>query len=235
MRLDPAGGSDKVLVRAALTDDSSYSATADGATVWLSSFVVDLTRPAEPRTVSDLFVLDTGSSVVRRVTRGGHLWHPAVSPDGRLLVAVQGAGPYSRLVLVDRHSGVVRVLFSLSQGNVLSPALSPDGTTVAFIFNRRGMQDLYVADLGELARSSIPVADADAPVVDVNGALARPVLGPDPYGEYFPSFMDNGGILFSSDRSGSVALYGPTSPRAGFPSSRKIPWPRLPVSRTASP
>ncbi len=207
VRLDPATGKEKVLVRAALTDDSSFSASADGDTVWFSSLVIDFRRPAEPRTASDLFVLDTGSSTVRRVTRDGHLWHPAASPDGRLLVAVQGAGPYSRLVSVDPHSGSMRVLFSLSQGNVLSPALSPDGTKVAFIFNRKGMQDLYVADLAELAASSTPLTDADAAVTDVNEDRALPVLGPDPYGEYYPSFMDSSRILFSSDRTGSLCLY----------------------------
>ena len=207
VRLDPATGDEKVLVRAALTDDSSYSASADGTTVWFSSLVVDFRRPAEPRTASDLFVLDTGSSAVRRITRDGHLWHPAASPDGRVVVAAQGAGPYSRLVSVDPHSGSMRVLFSVSQGNVLSPALSPDGTEVAFIFNRRGMQDLYVARLTELAAFSAPLTDADAAVTNVNGDRARPVLGPDAYGEYFPSFMDNSRILFSSDRSGSLCLY----------------------------
>jgi WD40-like Beta Propeller Repeat len=207
VRLDPATGNETVLVRADLTDDSSFTASADGAEIWLSSMVVDYSRPAEPRTASDLFVLDRGSTRVRRVTWNSHLWQPAVSPDRSSVVAVQGAGPYSRLVTVDPRTGAMRVLFSLSQGNVFSPALSPDGTKVAFVLNRRGMQDLYVADLPALKDASPALADVDTVVTDVNGDLARPVLGPDPYGEYSPSFMDNGRILFSSDRSGSLCLY----------------------------
>jgi hypothetical protein len=69
------------------------------------------------------------------------------------------------------------------------------------------MQDLYVADVVELTASPTPLTDADAVVTDVNADSARAVLGPDPYGEYFPSFVDSSRILFSSDRSGSLCLY----------------------------
>jgi hypothetical protein len=207
VRIDPTTGSERVLVRAALTDDSSFSATEDGITVWFSSLVVDSRRLADVRTVSDLFVLDVGSAVVRRITNDAHLWHPAVSSDGKELVAVQGAGPYSRLVSVDLRTGSLRVLFSRAGGNVYSPAISRDGTRVSFIFNLRGMQDVYIADLGDLARLSVPLADVDSAVADVNADRARPVLGPDPYGEYFPSFIGNDRLLFTSDRSGALCLY----------------------------
>jgi hypothetical protein len=213
VRLDPATGEERELVRADLTDDFSFCATADGKTVWFSSLTVDFRRGAEVRTVSDLFVLDpagtsgAAGAAVRRVTVGGHLWHPAVSADGRTLVAVQGAGPYSRLVSVDAGTGSLHVLFSRTEGNVYSPALSPDGTRVAFVFNLRGMQDVYVADVRGLERSSVPLADTNSPVNDVNADEGRVVLGPDPFGEYFPSFIDANRVLFSSDRSGSVCLY----------------------------
>jgi hypothetical protein len=207
VRLDPKSGRQTVLARASLTDDASFSATRDGSVVWFSSWVVDFRRAAETRTMSDLFVLDTVSGSVKRVSRGGHLWHPGVSADGRRLVAVQGAGPYSRLVTVDPRTGAQRVLFSVSEGNVFNPALSPDGSQVAFILNVRGMQDLYVADMAALRAGSVPLSDPDAPVKDCNPLAARAVLGPDPFGEYFPSFVDQGRILFSSDRSGALALY----------------------------
>ena len=44
-------------------------------------------------------------------------------------------------------------------------------------------------------------------MADVNTDAARPVLGPDAFGEYFPAFLDDRTLLFSSDRSGSLALY----------------------------
>ena len=207
VRVDQKKGRETVLARASLSDSASFSATRDGATVWLSSWAVDSRRAAETRTVSDLFVLDTDSGAVKRITREAHLWHPAVSADGRRLVAVQGAGPYSRLVSVDPRTGAQRVLFSMSEASVFNPAVSPDGSRVAFILNVRGMQDLYVADYGALQDGSAPLSDPDAAVKDVNARAARPVLGPDPFGEYFPSFVDAERILFASDRSGALALY----------------------------
>jgi len=207
VRVDPKTGHETVLARAVLTDGASFSATRDGTMIWLSTFVVDYRRPAETRTVSDLYALDAARGTVRRATRDAHLWHPAVSPDGRWLVAVQGAGPYSRLVSVDPHGGVLRVLFSVGEGNVFTPALSPDGSRVAFILNVRGFQDLYMADLADLQAGSVPLSDPDAAVKDVNARAARPVLGPDPFGEYFPSFVGGGRILFASDRSGALELY----------------------------
>jgi hypothetical protein len=49
--------------------------------------------------------------------------------------------------------------------------------------------------------------DPGLPVGNTNADVPRPVLGPDPFGEYFPSFLDDGTVLFSSDREGSLALY----------------------------
>jgi hypothetical protein len=142
-----------------------------------------------------------------QISHDAHLWQPAVSSDGSALVAVQGAGPYSRLVAVDPTSGKMRVLFSRSEGNVFTPCISPDGRHVAFTFNLRGFQDVYVADLATLRAGAQELADSRTPVIDVNADAARPVLGPDPYGEYFPSFLDDDTLLFSSDREGSLSLY----------------------------
>jgi hypothetical protein len=207
VRWDAASHVETVLAKASLTDASSFSATADGATVWFSSLAIDDRRPAEERSSADLFRLDVPAGRVTQVSRDAHLWHPAVSADGTLLLAVQGVGPYSRLVAVDPRTGGVRTLFSRAGANVYNPALAPDGATVAFILNIRGMQDVCVADLGKLEARSAAVEDPRSPVVDVNPDLAKPVIGPDRDGEYFPSFADNATLLFSSDRTGSMSLY----------------------------
>jgi hypothetical protein len=110
-------------------------------------------------------------------------------------------------VSVDAASGSLRVLFSRAEGNVYTPAFSPDGSRVAFTFNLRGFQDVYVAETAALEAGSLPLGDARAPVTDVNADAARPVLGPDAFGEYFPAFLDDRTLLFSSDRGGSLALY----------------------------
>ena len=204
---NPSTGEETVLVRADLTDDSSFCATRDGGTVWFSSLHWDLSRSAEPRSTADLYMLDAATGKVKQVTTNAHLWHPAVSADGTELVAVQGQGPYSRLVWVDTRTGAMRVLFSRAEANVYTPALSPDGRKVAFTFNLRGFQDVCVADLASLKAGSVPLDDPEAAVTDINADQPHPVLGPDPAAEYFPSFRDDATLLFTSDRSGSLALY----------------------------
>ena len=207
VRWDPATGTERVLLKVDLLDPFSFTATADGRTVYLSSLSTDRTRPAEEETIADLFSLDVGTDTARQLTRGAHIWHPAVSPDGSSLVAVQGSGSYTRLVSVDTGTGAMRVLFSRAGANVYTPVFSPDGRKLAFVFNLRGFQDVYAADFDALGEGSVPLEDPRSAVADVNVSAAAPVLGPDPFGEYFPAFLDDRQLLFCSDRSGRLALY----------------------------
>ncbi len=206
VRYDPATGSERVL-HPVVNDAVSFSATRDGRTIYFSSMTQTWADPATPDVDSDLYSLDTDTGVTKQITRGAHLWQPAVSPDGAALVAVQGAGPYSRLVSVDVRTGGLRVLYSLAEANVYTPVFSADGRRMAFTVNVRGYQDVYVAEYGPLSQSSTALEDSRLAVAVVNADVARPVLGPDPFGEYFPSFLDNDSVLFSSDRGGALALY----------------------------
>ena len=206
VRYDPASGSEHVL-HTVVNDAVSFSATRDGRTIYFSSLTQTWADPVTPEVVSDLYRLDTDTGVTKQITHGAHLWQPAVSPDGRTLVAVQGTGPYSRLVSVDVRTSGLRVLYSLAEANVYTPVFSPDGRRVAFTLNLRGYQDVYVAELAPLLQSSSALEDPRLPVVYVNDDVPRPVMGPDPFGEYFPSFLDDDSVLFSSDRSGALALY----------------------------
>ena len=79
------------------------------------------------------------------------------------------------------------MLFSIADANVFNPAFSPDGTRIAFVVNQRGMQDIVV--------------------LDVSTGLASTVTGPDGFGEYYPSWHGDGRLLFTSDRTGRLALY----------------------------
>ena len=221
MRLDPATGKETVLVRADLTDDSSFTASADGAEIWFSSLVVRFQPPAEPRTVSDLFVLDRGSTRVRRVTWNGHLWHPAPSPDGSVRRGRPGRGSV-------QPAGLGGPAHRRRAGAVLP--LAGERAVPGAVTGRHegGVHPQQARDAGPVRRrppgpeggiTGARRGRRDAAVADVNADLARAVLGPDPFGEYSPSFMDNGRILFSSDRSGSLCLYvadlaiGPGFPR----------------------
>jgi len=206
VRYDPTNREERVL-HAVTNDALSFSATRDGRTIYFTSMTQTWADPATPELVSDLYSLDTDTGATQQITRGAHLWQPAVSPDGETLVAVQGTGPYSRLVSVDARNGALRFLYARSEGNVYTPAFSPDGRRVAFTVNLRGYQDVYVAEYAELARASTTLDEPRLPVVSTNVGAARPILGPDPFGEYFPTFFDNDTVLFSSDRGGALSLY----------------------------
>ncbi len=207
VRLDPRTGSETPLARVALTDPYSFSATADGADVWLSSLSFDWTPRDGEWAVSDLWLLNAVTGKMEQVTRGGRVWQPAVSADGGMVVAVQGRGPHSRLVAVDRASGGLRVLFARKGGRVSSPDLSPDGTRAAFTLTLEGSQDVHILDLKEAIAGPMVDGAADGPVKDVNPDLAFPVLGTDPGVESRPRFAGNDRLLFSSDRTGSPCLY----------------------------
>jgi hypothetical protein len=206
VRLDPATGHEQVL-HPVVDDGFSFTATRDGKTIYFTSMTQTWADPGTPQLVSDLYSLDLDTGVSTQITHGAHLWQPAVSAGGETLVAVQGGGPYSRLVSIDTRTGSLRLLYSRPAGNVYTPAFSPDGRKLAFTFNLRGFQDVLVADFGTLARGSSPLDDPRLPVGSLNEESARAVLGPDPFGEYFPSFLDDETVLFSSDREGALALY----------------------------
>ncbi|TFG63336.1 MAG: hypothetical protein E4H36_05860, partial [Spirochaetales bacterium] len=192
--LDPATNGENKLLDVYLFDEYSYTADSAGNTVVFAASETDYASPAGRDSISDLYLFDTASGRVRRLTKGAHLRHPAMSPDGSALAAVQMTGSYSRLVLVDPESGVLSPLYEQDQASMFTPAFSPDGNRLAFVMNLRGMQDIYLLQ---------PGPGAGGPET----AGARPVTGTDYAGDYVPRWADNGTILFCSDRSGSLELY----------------------------
>jgi len=151
---------------------------------------------------SDLFILDTYTREVKRITVSRRLWHPAINPRDGSVVAVSSLGPESCLVTVDPQSGEVRTLFRMDGSTVYNPVFSDDGGAVFFAMNIGGMQDIWTLPY---PLESVPY-DGNAAGADVNAAAARPITGPDSYGEYFPRYS-NGTLLFASDRSGDLAVY----------------------------
>jgi Tol biopolymer transport system component len=202
VRYDPLTKRERRLLAAQLTDSVSLTASADGERIVFSTFDATLGRSGEV-VVSDLFGLTVSTGEVRRVTTGGHAWQPRLSPDGSRLLAVSAAGPCSRLVEVDQQDGSLHLLFSARDAIVSTPSFSPDGSRVAFEVAVHGTASIRVLPLPSPER---PVSAYD-PLTDFNVDAARVVIGPAEAGAWYPRFEDNENLLFSSEASGTLALY----------------------------
>ncbi len=128
---------------------------------------------------------------------------PGSSPDGSILIAVQAEGNHSRLVKVDRGSGQLTVLYARADSTVCTPAFSPDGTRVAFVVQAGGRDDIMLLAL-PLNGTAVVTGQ---PIEDVNVDAAIPLLVHGPGREYYPCFIDDDTVAFSSDWSSHLALY----------------------------
>lgn len=176
-----------VLFETSLTDEQSLTATRDGLRLYFTSLEYKFTKPRGQTSVSDLFRWDKAANRVVQITEGGHVWHPAVSPDGKTIVAVQRQHSYSRLVEIDESTGVITPLFTAPGTTVYTPSFSPDGSNIVFALNHEGTQDIWLFDRTD--------------------GSASPLYEPDNCGEYNPKFIDSDTILFSGDKEGDLRLY----------------------------
>ncbi|HYW84176.1 MAG TPA: hypothetical protein VFB30_13010, partial [Spirochaetia bacterium] len=199
---DPSTKRERKLLATPLTDSSSLTASADGERIVFSTFDATLGRSGQI-VVSDLFDLAVSTGKVRRLTTGGHVWQPRLSPDGSRLLAVSAIGPYSGLVEVDQHDGSLHLLFSERDAIVSTPSFSPDGSRVAFEVAVHGTAGIRVLPLSS---PESPIS-ANDPLTDFNVDLAQVVVGPTRAGAYYPRFEDNANLIFSSEAGGTLALY----------------------------
>ena len=203
----PAASQWQLLTPATLIDEYSFTTDATGSTAVVSVFQIPPSGGFADESASDLFEIDltaTRRPTARRLTRDRRLFHPALSPDGSRLYAVERVGSYARLVSVDR-SGTVSPLYEPNGATLFNPTVSPDGRLLAVAESRRGRQWISVlnaADGTVVAR----LADDDTHH-DTIGAGPRDDR-PAVFG--FPRFVsspDGIEIWFSADYDDELALY----------------------------
>lgn len=199
---DPDSGEESELIAASLTDSYSYTADKSGAFVVYAAIESKI-HPSGTTGTSDLFVVDTNTGLRSRITRDAHAWHPALSPDGRVLIAVKGLGSYSALIVVEQATGKQSLLFKLQESNVFNPVFSDDGTKIAFTMNVRGLQDIweisYPEETFELdGKSQIPE--------NFNSEQVIALTGPDYAGDFFPQY-DRGTMFYTTDRTGNLSIH----------------------------
>jgi hypothetical protein len=209
-RSGPAGP--QLLFPVTPTDESSVTTDWNLSLAVAAVTVPDYTGAGGRVSFSDLYVIPLTDTVPsgppRRLTRGRQLLHPALSPDGTYLVAVERQGSYGRLVEVSLTDGTVTPLYRPDAARLHTPRFSPEGDLIAVVENVAGRQDILI--------------------LDAHTGTVRAVVGSPDAGEYDPFFAPSRGgageyrLLFGSDRPGRLVLQEVHLP-ADTPSSTDPP------------
>jgi TolB protein len=144
--------------------------------------------------------LDNGDPV-RYTSQIGLQYNPAPSPDSRWLLYVSGAGESTHEIWrLDLESLALQQL-TANDAFDITPAWSPDGTSIVFASNRTGDYEIWHMD-----------ADGDPVhrVTQHNGLDTGPVWSPD--GHW---------LAFESNRAGDVQIW--IMPTAGGEAQRVSP------------
>jgi Tol biopolymer transport system component len=110
--------------------------------------------------LSDLFVVGRDGQGLRRLTNDKYAeLHPVWSPDGRTIAFATDRGPGTdfetlrignfRIALFDLQTGGIRLLDGMDEGRNSSPQWSPDGSSLAFISDRSGVQNVFLYELAD--------------------------------------------------------------------------------------
>lgn len=135
---------------------------------------------------SDLYRYDTETGKYRRITTKERLTHPAISPDGQKLVAIESIEDRWRLVSVDIVTGKITTLYEHPTGSVYQPSFSVNGESIVAVEIVSGRATLIIIDSFGKASALLPHSEAEY---------------------HNPRFIDENTIWFASDMEDRLALY----------------------------
>jgi Tol biopolymer transport system component len=177
---DVAAGHD--VATHAVNTTSTLSWSPDGKSIAYA----DLEYVGSFSVLSDLYVWDVGTRRERRITHGSRLKHPAFTPDGRALLAVQNRAGRNAIVEVDLASGALRTL-------VLPAGTAADATQFSDI-DVSG--DRFIVAEWNRGRIDVVIYARDGRrLANLTESLPRSTNAA-------PRFMRNGAVVFSSDVTG---------------------------------
>ncbi len=167
----------------------------------------------------DLFLWRPAGGRVRRVTTLADVREASPAPDGRWAVAVRRRWGASQLVRVDLADGAVSALTASSVDRVVaSPALSPDGGTLAYVAHHRGRWELVLREMDGGRERVLPTGGAPLaaqPAWSADGAIVYAVVGDGDSVDVF-AFPAAGGAARRVTRTEGAALAPAPSPDGRF-------------------
>ena len=186
----PDGKNLSELIRIPVDAPGTVTVTRDGTSAFISYLWGDPYHKAStqlaPVSYSDLYRVDLDSHTYSRITTKARLMHPAVSPDGQRLVAIESVEDRYRLVEIDMEDGSISVLYENPDGSVYEPNFAPDGSALVFVEIVDGQSTLVVVEEQEPGRILWPHAPAEL---------------------HSPRFITPGTLWVGSDFSERLSLY----------------------------
>lgn len=194
--LDLSTGKEKPLFQSSFADERSLTASEDGKLI--ASLRTERADSRPGITASTDLWSWSASSGLRRLTAGRSLFQPTLSRSGNRLVAVESLGLRSRLVEIDQATGETKVLLESETLSYVQPALSPDGSTLAFLELTGERAVLETAPMPKYefaypipAAAVTRVANATGPIIDLSD----------------PSWTSEGKLLCASNEKGRLEVW----------------------------
>ena len=152
--------------------------------VWSDPFHSE-SLPLAPASYSDLMLYDFSSDSFSRITHKAMLSQPAITDDGKLLVAIKRTGNRHTLVRIDPKTGKSNLLYDNLQGSVFEPVISQENRIVV-----------------------VEIVGGNSSLVSIGLGGDVTVLVPPTKSEIrSPFFCEDGKLLFVSDNALFLSLY----------------------------
>jgi hypothetical protein len=196
VRFDPERQEETILFRGNFPDEFSLAAATNG-TVVASLPSQGYDRMPGICVSTDLYTW-TEKDGLHQLTSGTSLFQPTVSRSGNRLVAIELVNAHYRLVEVDLKSGKRITLLESPTESFIEPALSDDGSQIAFL--------ALESDRAILETAPMPKYDFAYPIPKANVAKVVNDSGPI-LDVAYPAWTREGTVLFSSNERGRLEVW----------------------------